>query len=41
MISCMRDQRSAIESARAAVVRWEGYRAEPAEAAVTDKPVDD
>lgn len=32
--------RSAIESARAAVARWEGYRAEAADAAMTAKPVE-
>ena len=32
--------RSAIESARATVVRWEGYRAETAEAAMAAKPVE-
>ena len=32
--------RSAIESACATVVRWEGYRAKAAEAAVMVKPVE-
>ena len=31
----------AIESAHATVVRWEGYRAEAAEAAMTGKAVED
>ena len=32
--------RSAIESARASVVRWEGYRAKAVEVAIAAKPVD-